>query len=112
MTQKNSLTKQPNQPVSLTKSILVGAGIALMVISFFLFMAGEGQPEWGKFWMIRPLIIVPLAGTMGGAVYHFMDHLSHEGVLNKIVAVILSLVIYIIALWLGIILGLDGTLWD
>lgn len=32
--------------------------------------------------------------------------------LNKIAATILSVIIFIIGLWMGIVLGLDGTLWD
>lgn len=31
---------------------------------------------------------------------------------NKTVAMILSVVIFIIGLWLGIVLGLDGTYWN
>ena len=112
MEQKNNLTQQPNQPVSSAKPILIGAGIALILISLFLFSAGEGKPEWGKLWMIRPLIIVPLAGATGGAFYYFMCHLSHQRSLNKAVAFILSLIVYIIGLWLGTVLGLDGTWWD
>ncbi len=57
MTQRNELQTQPNQPVSLVKPILVGAGIALLVISFFVFGVDEANPAWGKFWMIRPLIV-------------------------------------------------------
>ena len=112
MTQKNNVTTQPNQPVSCAKPILLGAGIALILISFFLFGAGEPNPEWGKLWMIKPLIMVPFAGAMGGVFYYFMDYLSSRGGLNKTVAVILSLIAYIIALWLGTVLGLNGTMWD
>jgi hypothetical protein len=62
--------------------------------------------------MIKPLIMVPLAGAMGGAFYYFMDHMSSQDRLNKIVAIILSLIVFIIGLWLGIVLGLNGTMWD
>ena len=65
MTQANNSTSQPSQ-VSLIKRMLVGAGIGLLLISLFLLSAGEPNPEWGKLWMIRPLIIVPLAVAMGG----------------------------------------------
>ena len=112
MTQSNHLTTKPNQPVSLVKPTLIGAGIGLIVISFFVFGADEPKPEWGKLWMIKPLIMVPLAGAIGGEFYYFMDHLSSRGRLNKTVAIILSLIVFIIGLWLGIVLGLNGTMWD
>jgi hypothetical protein len=111
MTQRNNLTTQPNQPVSLAKPILLGAGIGLIVIAFFLLGADEPNPEWGKLWMVKPLIITPIAGAIGGAFYYFINHGSSIG-LNKTVALILSLIVFIVGLWMGVVLGLDGTLWN
>ncbi len=109
---QNNLKTQPKQPVSLAKPILIGAGIGLILISFFVFGVDEPNPEWGKLWMIKPLIMVTLAGAVGGAFYYLMDHLSSRGGLNKTVAIILSLIVFIIGLWLGIVLGLNGTMWN
>ena len=108
----DSTSPSLSQQSSLVKRMLVGAGIGLTLISLFLFSAGEGKAEWGKFWMIRPLIIVPFAGAIGGLCNYFiMSFRSHAG-LNKIVAIILSLIIFIFGLWIGTVLGLDGTWWD
>ena len=104
--------KQPIDSFSFIKRMLIGATIALLLIILFLYKADEPDPQWGKFWMLKPLIIVPLAGAMGGLFYYFMDRFSAIGGLNKIVAIILSFIVYIIGLWLGTILGLDGTWWD
>ena len=111
MTTKNNLTTHTNHSVSLVKPMLVGAGIALLVISFFVFGVDEPHPEWGKYWMIRPLIITPLAGAVGGAFYAFMDYQSSRG-FKRTLAVLLSLVVYFIGLWLGPVLGLAGTMWN
>lgn len=111
MTQKNNVTEQPIHPVSVVKPMLVGAGIALIVISFFVFGVDAPHPEWGKYWMIRPLIITPLAGAMGGAFYAFMDYQSSRG-FNRTLAILLSIVVYFIGLWLGTVLGLAGTMWN
>lgn len=108
---QNNLTTQPDQAVSLAKPILIGAVVGFILISFFVFGAGEPNPEWGKLWMIKPLIMVPIAGAMGGAFYYLME-LASRGGLNKTVAIILSLIVFMIALWLGIVLGLNGTMWD
>ncbi|MDQ4140811.1 MAG: potassium transporter KefB [Bacteroidota bacterium] len=111
MAQQNKSQNRSMQTASLVKPVLVGAGIALLVISFFVFGVDEPHPEWGKFWRIRPLIITPLAGAMGGAFYAFMDYQSSRG-FNRILAILLSIVVYLVGLWLGIVLGLDGTMWN
>ncbi|MDQ3290590.1 MAG: potassium transporter KefB [Bacteroidota bacterium] len=111
MTQKNELTTQKNQPAPFIKPILVGAGIALLVILFFVTAADDPKPEWGKYWMIRPLIVTPIAGAIGGAFYAFMEYQSSRG-FNRTVAILLSIVVYFIGLWLGTVLGLAGTMWN
>jgi hypothetical protein len=112
MTQQNKLTPQQIHPVSLGIRMLEGAGIALILILIFLLGAGEPDPDWHRLWMIRPLIIVPLAGALGGVHYYFMDHLRYQGGWKKVLSIFLSLLVYLIVLWLGTVLGLDGTWWD
>ena len=91
--------------------MIIGAGIGLSVILIFIIPSDE-NPTWGKLWMIRPLIVVPFAGAMGGLCnYYILKFHSLVG-LNKIVAIILSAVVFLFGLWVGIVLGLDGTLWD
>lgn len=107
----NNATTQQGPPLSLAAPMLIGAAVGLIIISFFVFGVNEPDAEWGKLWMLRPLIITPLAGATGGAFYYWMDHLTSKG-LNKILAVILSLIVFIVGLWLGTVLGLAGTLWD
>ena len=112
MTQRTHLTSQPTHPVSIGKRMLQGAAIALLLITIFLFGAGEPDPGWSKLWIITPLLIVPLAGAMGGVFYYIMDYLRHQGGWKKALAIIMSLIVYIVGLWLGTVLGLDGTLWN
>lgn len=94
------------------KRMLAGATIGLFLIALFLFSAPEADPAWGKLWMVRPLIIVPLAGAMGGLFNYLIMHFRNQFGVNKVVAIILSVLVFIIGLWLGTILGLDGTWWD
>lgn len=105
-------TTRPLHPVPLGKLMLIGAGIALIPITIFLLGTGEPNPAWSKFWMLRPLIVVPFAGAMGGLCYYILDFLRYQGGWKKILANVLSVVIFIFGLWIGSVLGLDGTYWD
>lgn len=97
--------------ISLMKRVFWGAGIGLVLMGLFLFGI-EGDPAWGEYWKIRPLVVVPIAGAMGGAFLYFMEKLGSEGGWKKIFCTLLGLVGYVIALWLGSVYGLDGTLWN
>ena len=111
MVQTTTSTSQPNE-ISLLKRMIIGAGIGLLPISLLLISANEPDPAWGKFWMIRPLSIVPLAGAIGGLCNYFIVQFSVRTGFNKTLALIFSLLVFVIGLWMGIVLGLDGTLWD
>jgi hypothetical protein len=100
------------RPISLGKRVIIGAAIGLLVILSFVLRVREPHPDWGKFWMIRPLIVVPLAGAMGGLCNYIIVRFHSLVGINKIVAFVASAVIFIVGLWLGIVLGLVGTLWN
>jgi hypothetical protein len=112
MTQRNEFQDQPIHPASVSKRMLQGAGIGFIVILFFLVGAGEPDPSWPKLWMIKPLLVVPSAGALGGLFYYNMDHLRSQGGWRTALAYILSLFVFLIVLWLGTVLGLNGTMWD
>ena len=115
MTHQDQLTTPSIHYASVTKRMLQGGAIALVLILLFLTSGGwfsqEPQPEWGQLWMIKPLITVPIAGALGGVFYYFMDHLGYRGGWKKILAIVLSLFAYVVALWLGTVLGLAGVWW-
>lgn len=94
---------------SILKHVIYGAGLALILIGLFLFGIDNPNPNWPEFWMLRPLIIVPLAGAMGGIWIYLCKFSLKE---KKIIANIIGILGYIIAIWLGSVLGLDGTLWN
>ncbi|MCS3801207.1 hypothetical protein [Niastella sp. OAS944] len=110
MTQTNNAI--PTNKGVLSKRMLMGAGIGLLLICLFLSSAGHPNPFWPKLWFLRPLIIVPFAGAMGGLCNYYLVYFHNLMGVNKTVAMILSAVIFLIGLWLGLILGLDGTYWN
>lgn len=112
MTQKDNLPAPTIHWASLGKRMLQGAAIALFLISFFLLRVRDPYPAWPRLWMIKPLLIVPCAGATGGVFYFFMDHLRYQGGWKNMAAILLSIFGYIVALWLGTVLGLNGTLWN
>ena len=99
---------------SLFNKMVVGGSFALILINIYLLKAGEPDPAWGwnDFWMIRPLLIVPITGAMGGAFFHLMEPVKRQGGWKRGLALVVSILVYIIGFWMGFVLGLHGTYWD
>lgn len=112
MTSANQLTNQPTPSTQLSRRLLIGGAIGLVVILNFLLRAKHPKPEWGEYWMIQPLIITPLAGAAGGLFSYIMDRLRYQRGWNVILTNIISFIAFIIAIWMGIVLGLHGTMWN
>ncbi len=92
--------------------MFIGAGIALAIIVALVLSVDEPHPTWHKTWWVRPMVITPLAGAAGGLFFHFMYMLGKEGTWKKIVVSLIGIIGYVIALWMGTVLGLAGTLWN
>lgn len=112
MTNQGSFNRPSIHGASLTTRMLQGASIAFVLISVFLFTVDNPNPAWPKYWMVRPLMIVPAAGAMGGLLFYLMDYVRAMGGWKKPVAYIISILGYVVALWMGTVVGLDGTLWN
>lgn len=111
MIHSSNLIKRIQRPQCL-KLTLIGALVGLALIVSFLSTTGTPNPAWGKYWMIRPLIIVPLAGGAGGACFYLIMSLTSNRFWVKLMAAVLGLLVFLIGLWLGTVLGLDGTYWN
>lgn len=92
--------------------MFLGALAGLIIISFFVFSVKEPEPAWGKQWMLRPLIVMPLAGAFGSLSFYLRFFINPKNRWWDLALIILSALVFVVSLWLGIILGLDGTLWD
>lgn len=111
MAQKSRLSTGQNRQASPIKPILVGAVAGLILILVFVLGVDEPNPAWGRCWMIKPLVLTPLVGAMGGLFYYFMKRLNATG-FNKILATVIGILGFIVALWIGVVLGLNGTMWN
>lgn len=112
MINKNNTTAEPLSSPSLSKRMLLGAAIGLILILTFILPVKNPKPEWPSLWMLKPLIVVPLAGAAGGLFYHLMGSIRRQGGWKKVLINIACLIVYIFGLWIGIVLGLNGTLWN
>lgn len=106
-----SEVRQLLKPKSVFKPALIGAGIGLIFISAFLFPIGE-FPEFNKMWPLRPVIIVPLAGALAGIFFHVMTYMRQRNGWNKILVGAICVLVFVVSIWMGVVLGLEGTLWD
>jgi membrane associated rhomboid family serine protease len=111
MTQWNNLTR-PIDSNALGIRMLIGAAVGLALIGSFLLTAGEPNPEWPSHWRIKPLIMAPLAGATGGVFFYFMHYIFTPTGAKKILINLLCFAVFMIGLWMGVVLGLNGTYWD
>jgi len=112
MKRKAVTAMQQIDPRSLLIRMSLGALAGLIIISFLVFSVKEPDPAWGKRWMLRPLIVVPLAGAFGSLSFYLRVFIKPENRWLDLALIILSALVFVVSLWLGIILGLDGTLWN
>lgn len=112
MTAKTQLTPRPLFTSVLRKRMLVGAGIGLLIVGFFVIGAGNGHPTWGDYWRVKPLLLTPFLGAVIGACFDVTEPLRRiEGWMGKLFLV-LSLLGCFIGLWMALVLGLAGTMWN
>ncbi len=107
MTPNTFLTRSINSR-KLLNLAAAGAGLGLILMALFLLPIKHPKPEWGPMWMLRPFVMIALAGATGGAFAYLINWYLDR---HKAVAVVLSIVVYIIGLWMGTVLGLVGMLW-
>ncbi len=103
---------RPQNISLLIKLIIIGAGISFLLVMLFIRTAEAGNPVWSKYWFIRPLLIIPLAGAVGGAFTYYLIQLTKGGGWRRVLAIFISLVVYLVGIWMGFVLGFDGTLWN
>jgi hypothetical protein len=112
MTTQQNLSERPIFTKLLFLRMLLGALIGLGLISFMVFGVDHPNPDWPKYWRVRPLIVTPLAGAVGAAFFHFTSLMRYRTEWMRLLANIFSFLVFIIGLWMGTVLGLVGTMWN
>lgn len=97
--------------LSLKTAGIIGASIGLVIISLFV-IGVNPKPEWGQYWLLKPLLLTPLTTAMGTVLALALYRFARKNGITTWIAGFLSLIVLFISLWFGIILGLNGTLWN
>jgi ABC-type transport system involved in cytochrome c biogenesis permease subunit len=112
MTQTENLARRPLFTPALGKRMLVGAIIGLIMSGFFVISAGAGDPSWGNYWQIKPLLLTPFLVAIVGLCYDITEPLRQLNGWTGRVFFALSLVGYFMGMWMALVLGLNGTMWN
>ena len=112
MSQQNLSDQTQNLFSAAAKPMITGGVIGIILISMFVFSVDHPRPEWGNLWQLKPLIITPLGGAMGGLLFFLVNFQGTKWGLNKYLLILAGIIGFIIALWMGFVLGLNGTLWN
>lgn len=98
------MKKNPLNQLLLLSSAL-GAALPLSWILFVIF-SREPQLET---WMLFPSILIPMGGAIGGAFFYLMGfHWFPQGK-KKLIALLVSTIAYIGALWISAVLAFALT---
>lgn len=49
--------------------MLGGTAVGLLIVTLLVFSAGHPKPEWGEWWMLRPMAITPIATAFGSLAF-------------------------------------------
>ena len=112
MNQRNNSNAVQHTLTAYALPMIIGGAIGLILVSMFVFSVNEPRPEWGTLWKIKPLIVTPLIGAMGGLFYFLVNYQGAKWGFNKYLTRVLGIIGFIVALWMGFVLGLNGTLWN
>ena len=112
MTTTKHFLRAPLFTPALVKRMLAGAGIGLLVIGFFVISAGKGNPTWPDYWRIKPLLLTPFLGAMVGTCFDVTEPLRRINGWSGKLFMVLSVLGYFIGLWMALVLGLAGTMWN
>lgn len=91
---------------------IAGAVLALVLISILVFTVPNPNLAWGNFWFIKPLVITPFITSIGGVCFYFINTKKTNSKFLNLLLFLSSALILLFFIWIGTVLGLDGTLWN
>lgn len=101
-----------NSRIVVLKTAAGGWLIGLGLISLLVFGINDPDPEWGSYWRVRPLLLTPVIAGIGAGFAYLLFNRGGGSAGRKILFTVLAAAVFLFCLWVGTILGLDGTLWN
>ncbi|MCE3295878.1 MAG: hypothetical protein K0R65_1592 [Crocinitomicaceae bacterium] len=100
-------------PALLAKNALLGAGIGVALLgAFFGFIMLQAELGLGNM-IFLPFLTVAIGGACGGVFYYLMGYFRQFGSWQKVVAHIISFLVYCAGLWMSLVFALAITgHWD
>lgn len=92
------------------KFILFPALLGFLLATLFIISVGGGSSDWSPLWMLQPLILVSAAGATAGSLHGWLAPKYFRGRYKFLHYAALGL-LYLVAYWMGMVLGLNGTYW-
>src|SRR5688572_5255781 len=92
----------------LIKRALQGAGIAFLLMCIFLVVARKGKMDLEP-WEFLAVASVTIGGACGGIFYNVMDIFRIQGGWKRKMANVISVLVYIVGLYLSLVLSLNAT---
>jgi hypothetical protein len=110
MTWQNELL-QILRSKTLIKRAIQGAAIAFILICIFLTVSLSGDISFNP-WIFLPVFAVTIAGAFGGMFYCFMGMWRSQGGLKKLLANVVSGLVFLVLCYISLILALNAIgLW-
>ena len=97
------------EPKSLVLPAILGAIIPAALLLFLIVANSATYAAW----MLVPLLIIPAGGATGGIFFYLMGfHWFPKGT-SKLIAILVSLVVYFVVVWLSSVIAFNFTgHWD
>lgn len=94
---------------SLALPALLGSILPLALLLFLIISSGDSF----ALWMAVPLTLIPASGAFGGVFFYLMGFRWFPRGSQKLIAVIFSILVYFVILWLSAVLAFNFTgYWD
>ncbi|MDF2158586.1 potassium transporter KefB [Algoriphagus sp. CAU 1675] len=84
---------------------ILGAIIPTALLAFLILANSDSFAPW----MVSPLLIIPAGGASGGIFFYLIGFLWFPKGNQKLIAILFSSLIYIVAIWISSVLAFNFT---